>query len=45
MVKKFDENDDGVFQISEFKTMLRKLEPDIEDKKVISLFKECCSVT
>jgi len=44
-VKQFDENEDGIFQINEFKAMLRKFEPDIEDKKVFSLFKECCSIS
>lgn len=44
LVKKYDDNGDGVFQLDEFKVMLKALEPDIDDKKILSLFKACLGI-
>lgn len=45
VVKKFDENGDGVFQLNEFKHMMKALEPEIDDKKIMTLFKTSLSIT
>lgn len=44
IVKKFDDNGDGVFQMDEFRSMLQNLEPEIDDKKIMSLFKQSIGV-
>ena len=44
IVKKFDDNGDGVFQMDEFRHMLQNLEPEIDDKKIMSLFKQSIGV-
>ena len=34
-----------MFQLNEFKHMMKVLEPDIDDKKIMSLFKTSLSIT
>ena len=44
LVYKFDENLDGVMQLSEFEALYKYLEPDISKQNVITLFKEALNM-
>ena len=43
LVHSFDQNEDGVMQLDEFSDVLRKLEPGIDKKKILTMFKEALS--
>ena len=39
-MKKFDDNNDGVTQLSEFDAMMTSLEPKVSKEVIINLFKK-----
>ena len=43
MVKEFDTNNDGVMQLDEFKNIIEKLEPNIDQTKILPMFREAFS--
>ena len=43
VVHSFDKNDDGVMQLDEFQEVLRKLEPGVDKKRILAMFKEALS--
>ena len=45
LINEYDENQDGVMQLSEFEELLKFLEPNVSKKNVINLFKEALSMT
>ena len=45
LIAKFDDNGDGVMQLSEFEALILHLEPGTTKKTVITLFKEALSMT
>jgi len=40
IISKYDENQDGIFQLSEFKQLINDLEPGINNEVTFILFKE-----
>lgn len=45
LIAQFDENQDGVMQLCEFEELLKHLEPNILKKNIITMFKECLSMS
>ena len=44
LVKSYDTNGDGVFQLDELEALCKDLEPSITKKMVLKLFKEALSL-
>ena len=44
MIQKFDENDDGVMQLSEYEAIMNEMEPGTTKKLVLKLFKEALAM-
>ena len=44
MIQKYDENQDGVMQLSEYQEMINEIEPGTDKKTVLKLFKEALAM-
>ena len=43
MIKEYDTNNDGVMQLDEFKSILLNLEPDMDQTRILPMFREAFS--